>query len=74
MRAELVDNKTRNQSLEEELHTILVQLHTTKLQHLSGEDGLAITNKLQKGLVERSPTHKAIINGKAVYFYVNCII
>uniref|UniRef100_A0A1B6DRB8 PDZ domain-containing protein n=1 Tax=Clastoptera arizonana TaxID=38151 RepID=A0A1B6DRB8_9HEMI len=63
MRAEIVETKTRNQSLEEELHAILVQLHTTKLQNMSGEDGVAITNKLHKGLMERSPTHKAVVNG-----------
>ncbi|XP_046664891.1 Golgi-associated PDZ and coiled-coil motif-containing protein-like isoform X2 [Homalodisca vitripennis] len=63
MRAELVDTKTRNQCLEEELHTVLVQLHTAQLKQLQGDDGLTIKNKLQQGLIQRSPTHKATLSG-----------
>lgn len=72
MRTELVETKTRNQALGEELHAVLVQLHTTQLQQLPGEDGLSIQNKLQKGLVERSPSHKAVISGKnLIIIYLN---
>lgn len=63
MRTELVETKTRNQAVEEELHAVLVQLHTTQLQQLSGDDGLTIKNKLQEGLAQRSPVHKASVAG-----------
>lgn len=63
MRAELVETKTRNQAVEEELHAVLVQLHTTQLQQLSGDDGRTIKNKLQEGLAQRSPVHKASVAG-----------
>ncbi|XP_075234020.1 Golgi-associated PDZ and coiled-coil motif-containing protein-like isoform X2 [Lycorma delicatula] len=66
MRTELVETKTRNQALGEELHAVLVQLHTTQLQQLPGDDGLSIQNKLQKGLIERSPTHKAVVSGNNI--------
>lgn len=64
MRAELIDTKTRCQCLEEELHAALVQLHTVQLQQLNGDDGLSISNKMQQGLVLRSPSHKATLSGE----------
>lgn len=66
MRAELVDVKTRSQCLEEELHAVLVQLHTTQLQQLQADDGDSITHKLHQGLIQRSPTHKASLSGRAL--------
>lgn len=68
MRAELVDTKTHCQCLEEELHTVLVQLHATQLQKLHGDDGLTISNKLQQNLLQRSPTHKATLSGNYLCF------
>ncbi|KDR12726.1 uncharacterized protein LOC110835984 isoform X4 [Zootermopsis nevadensis] len=61
LRAELVDAKAQRSVLEQELHTLLLQLHACQLQHLPGvhtePDAERILRRLEEEL-QRSPTHQ----------------
>lgn len=85
MRAELIDSKSKKELLEQELHTLLLQLHSAQLSHLPGINGRVqdskidpdvniIRKKLQEEL-KKSPSHRSMLlfyhltNEK--YFYCN---
>ena len=61
LRAELIDAKARNSVLDQELHTLLLQLHASQLQHLPGvhteSDAERIRRRLEEEL-QQSPTHQ----------------
>ena len=61
LRAELIDAKARNSVLDQELHTLLLQLHACQLQHLPGvhteSDAGRIRRRLEEEL-QQSPTHQ----------------
>jgi hypothetical protein len=61
LRAELIDAKARNSVLDQELHTLLLQLHACQLQHLPGvhteSDAERIRRRLEEEL-QQSPTHQ----------------
>lgn len=70
MRAELIDSKSKREILEQELHTLLLQLHSAQLSHLPGlvggrnqdskiePDVNIIKKKLQEEL-KKSPNHRS---------------
>lgn len=74
MRAELIDSKSKREILEQELHTLLLQLHSAQLSHLPGMNGGGgraqdskiepdvniIRKKLQDEL-KKSPSHRSKI-------------
>lgn len=61
LRAELVDAKARHSVLDQELHTLLLQLHACQLQHLPGvhteSDAERIRRRLEEEL-QQSPTQQ----------------
>lgn len=61
LRAELIDAKAQNSVLDQELHTLLLQLHASQLQHLPGvhteSDAERIRRRLEEEL-QQSPTHQ----------------
>lgn len=61
LRAELIDAKARNSVRDQELHTLLLQLHACQLQHLPGvhteSDAERIRRRLEEEL-QQSPTHQ----------------
>lgn len=61
LRSELIDAKAQRTVLDQELHTLLLQLHACQLQHLPGvhtePDAERIRRKLEEEL-QRSPTHQ----------------
>ncbi|XP_023704625.1 Golgi-associated PDZ and coiled-coil motif-containing protein isoform X2 [Cryptotermes secundus] len=61
LRAELIDAKAQRSVLDQELHTLLLQLHACQLQHLPGvhtePDAERIRRRLEEEL-QQSPTHQ----------------
>lgn len=71
MRAELIDSKSKREILEQELHTLLLQLHSAQLSHLPGlvggrtqdskiEPDVNIIKKKLQDELKKSPTHRSM--------------
>lgn len=71
MRAELIESKSKREILEQELHTLLLQLHSAQLSHLPSMNGGRIqdskiepdVNIIKKKLqdeLKKSPSHRSM--------------
>ncbi|GLV41386.1 brachyenteron [Carabus blaptoides fortunei] len=69
MRAELIESKSKREILEQELHTLLLQLHSAQLSHLPGlvsgknqdskiEPDVNIIKKKLQDELKKSPSHR----------------
>lgn len=58
MRSEIIEMKLQNQSLEKEVHSLLIQLHSKQLEQLnlsSNQQKETIKDSLKRDLTEYSP-------------------